>query len=232
MAKLSSLLVVTPDPSSMLISIKYGSQKRTFLMDPDWFASDMLIIFCLANSSAQPFHLLDKIQKVVLKYDVSNTAGRLKELSLSDCQHLSVSIIQVPRRSKFIGSTSCKRSSQTGFAQAKCSSKQVSLIKVPVSVPAKRGIGEVYSFILPEFEDYGPHRVLKRFHVVRFTAYCTLWQTFDSYVGRDYGQYPWGIAQSVVLWQFCAGNLRLSMMAMFKTRACLYIYSLILSIMR
>ena len=52
--------------------------------------------------------------------------------------------------------------------------------------------GKVYSFFPPEFEDYGPHRLSKGFHVGRFTAYCPLSQTFDSYVCRDYGQYPWG----------------------------------------
>ena len=73
MVKLSTPLVFTPDPSSLLISIKYGSHKRTMLTDPDWFASAMLKLFRPADTLAQRFPLPHKVQKAVLKYDVSNT---------------------------------------------------------------------------------------------------------------------------------------------------------------
>ena len=50
----------------------------------------------------------------------------------------------------------------------------------------------MYSFLPADFTDYGPHRIFKGFHIGKFTAYCPLSQTFDSYICNDHGQYPWG----------------------------------------
>ena len=49
----------------------------------------------------------------------------------------------------------------------------------------------MYSFLPLKYIDYGAHRLIDGFHVGKFTAYCPLSQTFDSYVCQDHGQYPW-----------------------------------------
>ena len=117
---------------------------------------------------------------------------RLKALSVSRCQRTVINITPPTIRRKF---TMPSRSRSNTYHRPHHPPLIPAQAPIPRSSQAdirSLNAGKVYSFYPPEFEDYGPHRLLKGFHVGRFTAYCPLSQTFDSYVCRDYGQYPWG----------------------------------------
>ena len=92
MVKLSTPLAFVRDPSSVLLSLKYGPGNRSLPPDPQWFAKAMLKLYRPPNLIAQRFPIPVEMQRSVLAHDVSSVMDRLKALSVSRCQRTVINI--------------------------------------------------------------------------------------------------------------------------------------------
>ena len=121
--------------------------------------------------------------------DCDVAVKRLKALSLSVSQPVAINTTpSVIRRNFFPAHVKRVQKDRSMVPVSKSPAHVANFVRhPPVQTMAK-----AYSFLPVDFTDYGPHRILRGFHIGKFTAYCPLSQTFDSYVCNDHGQYPWG----------------------------------------
>ena len=186
MLKLSDGMDMAPDPSSVLLSLRHGTRSQI----SDWFATAMLK---MSTSSVLPYRkqypLPPKVLSSLRGYDLQIATNRLKELSVS-VPHRPVLLTAPLARQSFPFPAQFKKLNK--YTSSKSTTHPQKIHEDCVSIPILRNLPKVQSFIPPEFIDYGAHKLFKGFHVGKFTAYCPLSQTFDSYVCNDHGQYPWG----------------------------------------
>ena len=182
--KMSGVDVIKPDPSSILLSLRHGTQITASHPTPDWFATAMLNLS--SPPSAHPsYPLPDKVQLSLLGRDCQVTIKRLNALNLSVSPPSAICVAPSERHRSFFPPHVKKKGkisstmSDTRLLQASC-----------VQAPNKSKTPILYSFLPAAYIDYGPHRLIGGFHVGKFTAYCPLSQTFDPYVCHDHGQYP------------------------------------------
>ena len=186
MVKLSGNEVINPDPSSTLLSLRHGTQITTSRPTPLWFAAAMMNLS--SSSITHPrYPLPSKVQLSLLGRDCQVAVKRLEALSLS-ASVPPVIPVAPPRGPQSFFPPLYKIKSKVSSTMSDCKLIQANYVQAP----HKSKVSKLRSFLPAAYLDYGPHRLINGFHVGKFTAYCPLSRTFDSYVCHDHGQYPWG----------------------------------------
>ena len=187
MVKLSGDEAANSDPSSTLLSLRHGLQKSAELPTPDRFSSAMMRLSIPPYKSNYP--LPSKVELSLLGRDCDVAIERLKALSVSVSPTAMIPATPSRIRPNFSPAHVRKMPKVCSMlSKSKLSVVQVDYVRAPIE---QKG-ATLYSYLPVEYIDYGPHRLRKGFHIGRFTAYCPLSHTFDSYVCQDHGQYPWG----------------------------------------
>ena len=148
----------------------------------------------MLNLSSPPtvtscYPLPSKVQLSLLGRDCQVAITRLKALNISVSPTLPIAVTTSPGRYSFFPPhINIKSKNYSNISDVRHTVPELNYVRAP----SVRRVSKVYSFLPLKYIDYGPHRLIDGFHVGKFSAYCPLSKTFDSYVCQDHGQYPWG----------------------------------------